>query len=285
MRLVMETNKKSFIIFKDSLEILDELNDTQVAGLFRAIKDYQNGEKTHLDGVVKIAFIPFRNQFIRDNEKYKKLCVKNKKIAENRYKKTPTTGNQPLPNLPLVTNRDQPLPTVTNKDSGKDSDSEKNKRKEKKIKKEKKKLIDEFSNEMKPVVSAIIEHRKNIGKPIKTVRAVNGLINKLKHYAEHWGITNTEALNYWLSEQWMSIDIDYKYPFRKKEKQKGTVDSVEETEKILQTMFIKKLRKNNKNITDYEIQQQLDQKNTSNRKNLAPNLNDLRHGSGVASVK
>jgi len=75
-------------------------------------------------------------------------------------------------------------------------------------------LADEFDEQLKPAVEQIIEHRKEIGKPIKTKRSIELLIKKLKHYAEHWRISNTEALEFWLGENWQSIDIDYKYPFR-----------------------------------------------------------------------
>ena len=63
-------NKKSFLLHKDSLIILDEMTDAQAGQLFKAIKDYQNGSETNLDFGLKMAFAPFKNQFIRDNEKW-----------------------------------------------------------------------------------------------------------------------------------------------------------------------------------------------------------------------
>jgi len=72
--------KKSFILHIDSLDILDDLTDAQVAELFRAIKSYQNGEVIDLSPITSISFSPFKNQFVRDNEKYEKTC-KNRAIA------------------------------------------------------------------------------------------------------------------------------------------------------------------------------------------------------------
>lgn len=58
----------------DSLDILDDLDDQQVANLFRAIKAYKNGESLELDTITKMVFLPFKNQFARDDEKYQHTC-------------------------------------------------------------------------------------------------------------------------------------------------------------------------------------------------------------------
>lgn len=70
----MGNKRKSFLLHIDSLEILDDLDNDQVADLFRAIKAFQKGEDYDLDKVVKMVFLPFKNQFVRDNEKYEKTC-------------------------------------------------------------------------------------------------------------------------------------------------------------------------------------------------------------------
>jgi len=64
--------RKSFIIYKDSLSVLDELTNEQAGIIFKAIKDFQNGNNVELDFAMKMVFLPFKNQFIRDNENYKK---------------------------------------------------------------------------------------------------------------------------------------------------------------------------------------------------------------------
>lgn len=70
----MSNKKKSFLLHIDSLDILDDLTNGQAGVLFKAIKAYQHDEEFPLDSVVKIAFSPFKNQFIRDDEKYTKTC-------------------------------------------------------------------------------------------------------------------------------------------------------------------------------------------------------------------
>ena len=85
--------KKSFILHIDSLEILDHLTDEQSGKLFRAIRDFQNGIEPDLDFGMKMAFLPFQNQFKRDLEKYQSQCEINRANGRNggRPKKTEKT--------------------------------------------------------------------------------------------------------------------------------------------------------------------------------------------------
>ena len=70
-------DRKSFILHFDSLDVIDELNDTQIAGLFKAMRDYNLWNEVKLDWLMKAVFIPFKNQFDRDIEKYKNICDRN----------------------------------------------------------------------------------------------------------------------------------------------------------------------------------------------------------------
>jgi hypothetical protein len=116
------TKRKSFIIHIDSLNILDELSDDQAGKLFKAIKAHQLGDEFEFDALTRIAFSPFKNQFSRDDEKYIKLCEKNRLIAEKRYSTKPTTGvsgNDSLPSTTKSTDND----SKSKSDSKNDSDS------------------------------------------------------------------------------------------------------------------------------------------------------------------
>lgn len=62
--------RTSFILHIDSLGVLDELTDEQAGKLFKAIKAYHYNDVTPLDFALKIAFLPFKNQFDRDVAKY-----------------------------------------------------------------------------------------------------------------------------------------------------------------------------------------------------------------------
>ena len=69
--------KKSFILYTDTLAILDELTDEQSGQLFKKIKEYHSenkpnkSEKTQsVNSVIDLLFIQFKLQFDRDLDKY-----------------------------------------------------------------------------------------------------------------------------------------------------------------------------------------------------------------------
>ena len=66
--------KKSFLLYIDSLDILDELTDEQAGQLFKAIKSHQLNQEIKLSQILKIAFTPFKNQLERDQIKYQEKC-------------------------------------------------------------------------------------------------------------------------------------------------------------------------------------------------------------------
>ena len=111
--------KKSFVLHKDTLDILDKLSDEHAGKLFKMIKDYQNECEIECAFPLDLVFLPFQKQFERDGLKYAQLCEKNRQIAVNRHS---TKRNQPLPKVPNVTKS-------TDRDSDSDSDSDKEKNK------------------------------------------------------------------------------------------------------------------------------------------------------------
>jgi len=113
----MSKDRKSFIVHFDSLNVLDDLTNEQAGLLFKAMRDYQLGIELELDAITKIAFSPFKNQFMRDTVKYEKLCEKNRLIAESRYTTKSTTGRNGKTKAP------QPTKSTDN-DSDSDSDSD-----------------------------------------------------------------------------------------------------------------------------------------------------------------
>lgn len=87
--------KKSFILHIDSLAILDEMTFEQKGILFDAIYKHQLGEEVSLDFSMKMAFAPFKNQFIRDNEKYSEFIDKQKDNGSKGGRpKKPTQPNE-----------------------------------------------------------------------------------------------------------------------------------------------------------------------------------------------
>tara|TARA_R110001583_G_scaffold68910_3_gene195726 strand:- start:488 stop:1285 length:798 start_codon:yes stop_codon:yes gene_type:complete len=131
-------------------------------------------------------------------------------------------------------------------------ESLKESKKEKKIKKEN--LIDEFKEEEKELMQILIDHRQEIKAPLKNVRTARMLLKKLQHYASEWDITFDDALDFWLGENWQSIDVKYDYPFRSRDRsndnkpQKGTVSAMNP----LQQSRINQTNKQLEKVANYE---------------------------------
>lgn len=70
--------KTAFILHLDSLSVLDELTNEQAGILFKALRDYNEGKEPKLDFAMKMAFLPFKNQFQRDLVNYEKTCERNR---------------------------------------------------------------------------------------------------------------------------------------------------------------------------------------------------------------
>lgn len=90
--------KKSFLLHVDALTVLNELSNEQAGQLFKAIANFQN--ETDLNPFsdpsefgLRMAFLPFKNQFARDGEKYNAIVDRNKENGKKggRPKKTEQT--------------------------------------------------------------------------------------------------------------------------------------------------------------------------------------------------
>jgi len=113
--------KTSFILHMDALSVLDELTNEQSGILFKAIRDFNSGKEPELDFAMKMCFIPFKNQFTRDFEKYEVKCEKNRENGKfgGRPKKTETEKTDMVSEKP---NKTESNPK--NHDSDNDNDNE-----------------------------------------------------------------------------------------------------------------------------------------------------------------
>lgn len=69
-------NKKSFVLYADQKEIIDELDDEQAGKLFKAIYEYNATGKTSLTGILKSVFTSFKITFDRDEKKWEDIKQK-----------------------------------------------------------------------------------------------------------------------------------------------------------------------------------------------------------------
>lgn len=111
-----QTERKSFIIHKDSLSVLKKLNIEQKANLFDAIANYQIESKFPEDSFISIIFEPFLNQFLRDEKTWQNVVERNKNNIAKRWNKSNTKNTSGKSGIPNDTKN-------TDSDSKSDSDS------------------------------------------------------------------------------------------------------------------------------------------------------------------
>ena len=164
----MSKDRKSFLLHIDSLDILEDLTIEESGQLFNAIRFYQLGEDMPLKGVVKIAFSPFRNQFIRDIEKYEITC---KRRAEAGSK----GGKQKVANLANASKCKQGVANVADSDS-------KNKNKSVSKSDNKSKSVSDIKPlvAFAPVDSVIFEYWKAVMGKDNSVKPTAGRMSKIK---------------------------------------------------------------------------------------------------------
>ena len=92
----MSKDQKGFIVYGDIKAVNDELDDSQVAQLFRGMVEYFiNGREPKFSGILKFVFIPIKQQMDRDADKYDKKCEKMRENANKRWQNAnASNGNQ-----------------------------------------------------------------------------------------------------------------------------------------------------------------------------------------------
>lgn len=102
--------KKSFVLYSDQKEIIDELDDEQAGKLFKAIYEYNTIGKISLTGMLKSVFMSFKIAFDRDELKWSDIREKRskagKKGMESRWSKEDkniTNDNKRYQNLTDIT--------------------------------------------------------------------------------------------------------------------------------------------------------------------------------------
>lgn len=195
----MELKKKSFILHVDSLDVLSDLSDEQAGKLFKAMLAFHKGEEIELDPLTKMAFSFFKNQFIRDNEKYIKTC-------EARAQAGSKGGKQKQQNLANASNSKQKVAKVADSDNESDSDSKKDNKKDK---------LDWSALQMSEQEIKEIKQLRRNAKAVVTQRVINDLSKQFEKSRAR-GYTNEDILLEWSTKGWRSYKDEWmKVPVKK----------------------------------------------------------------------
>ena len=110
----MSKDQKGFVVYGDIEESLNELTDEQVAKLFRGMVSYFNtGKEPKFSGLMKMVFIPIRQQMDRDTDKYEKKCEKNRESIQKYWDKVKADTNE-YERIRMNTNVYERIPPNTN---------------------------------------------------------------------------------------------------------------------------------------------------------------------------
>lgn len=192
----MATKRKSFLLHIDSLSILDELTDEQAGKLFKAIKSHQCKEEMELDAITKIAFSPFKNQFLRDDEKYEETC---KARAEAGSK----GGKQKVAN---ASKSKQKVAIVADSDSKNKSDSDSDSKSEKPVSPS----LDYSSWPSMPSDQLMKDWRSLRTKLKATVtQTVINRTGKELHKAVAMGFTVDQCFEHWIYKGWRGFEAEW----------------------------------------------------------------------------
>ena len=180
--------RKSFIIHIDSLSVLSELTDEQAGQLFKAISCYQLTGESGLKGMMRALFIPFQNQFERDQAKYQKVCERNQNngLTGGRPPKKKTQNNP----VGLLETQHNPNKLDNDSDSKNDSKS--------------KSIIAPPDGVSLSVWSDFVSHRK-----AKKANITETALKGFKREADKAGITLEAAIEMCVLRGWTGFQADW----------------------------------------------------------------------------
>lgn len=90
--------KDNFLLKKSQKEVFEQLTDEEAGKLIKGIFQYATTGENKLEGYLNIIFIPIKNEIDKNEERYIKVCERNKKNIEKRWDIKNTTGKFGIPN-------------------------------------------------------------------------------------------------------------------------------------------------------------------------------------------
>lgn len=116
----MSKQRKSFLIYIDTLPLFDELNDADELSLCRAINHYHRDLPIELTEVARPLFRIFQAQFERDNERYAARCEKNRASVLKRYERQQSNTDEYECKQPNTDSTDRDRDRDRDRDSDRD---------------------------------------------------------------------------------------------------------------------------------------------------------------------
>ena len=172
---VKDIMKKSFILHTDSLEVLNDMTNEQKGVLFDAIYKYNTGRESeiNLEFGLKMAFIPLKNQFMRDNEKYLTTIERNKANGKKggRPKKQAVKTNPNKPKKPTGLNGLIEKPKKADNDNDNDNDNDS------------KVIIEKKYREFAHLSLSLVDFEKL--KTQYTEKQINGILDNIENYRKN----------------------------------------------------------------------------------------------------
>lgn len=98
--MARSNKKNSFVLYTDTRNLLDLLNDEQTGKLFKAVFDYvEDGEAPELDQVSQVVFTTIKTYLDRDRAKYEEVCLKRAEYGKKGGVAKATKSYQKLPSV------------------------------------------------------------------------------------------------------------------------------------------------------------------------------------------
>lgn len=113
-------DKKSVLLYLDSLNVLDSLTDEQAWKLIKKIRAYSAWiEYDPKEQLIDVVFVQFKNYIDANTQKYHDTCEKNKNNVRKRWNTKNTTVYDRIPNDTKYTDKDTDTDTDTDTDKEK----------------------------------------------------------------------------------------------------------------------------------------------------------------------
>ena len=122
----MSKEKKGFIVYDDTQEVVSRLSDEEAGQLFKGMLGYSvDGKAPKFKGVLEFIFIPIKQQMDRDAEKYEAKCEKNRKNIKRYWEKVKSDTNEyeRIRSNTMATNKDTDTDTDTDTKTDIDTDT------------------------------------------------------------------------------------------------------------------------------------------------------------------